>query len=215
MIKNYVITINDIPRSVQLAKRMIKSGTAHGITTETFDAITPRNTNVLEMLQQEDLPPARFAEVYSRTENCIAAFLSHYSLWKECVATNTTTTIFEHDAVVCNDIGNIVFDKVVSLGQPSYGKYKTPAFLGSGPLTSKRYFPGAHAYRVSPIGAKLLIERAKTHAAPTDVFLHVDNFPWLQEHYPWLARADDNFSTIQNERGCLAKHNYGETYELL
>tara|TARA_R110001632_G_scaffold80250_1_gene179565 strand:- start:2049 stop:2693 length:645 start_codon:yes stop_codon:yes gene_type:complete len=213
--KNYVITIEDIPRSVQLAKRMIKSGTKHGIDTEMFRAVTPRNTNVTDMLQHEGLPVERFSEVYSRTENCIAAFLSHYHLWKLCVASNEITTIFEHDAVVINDIKDFPFDKVVSIGQPSYGKYNTPAFLGSGPLTSKRYFPGAHAYRVSPRGAKLLIEKAKTDAAPTDVFLHVDNFSWLQEHYPWLAKADDNFSTIQNEKGCLAKHNYGETYELL
>jgi len=34
----------------------------------------------------------------------------------------------------------------------------------------------------------------------------------LQEYWPWPVEAHDSFTTIQNENGCLAKHNYGETY---
>ena len=49
-------------------------------------------------------------------------------------------------------------------------------------------------------------------ARPTDVFLNIESFPWLEEYYPWPVKADDSFTTIQNEFGCYAKHNYGETY---
>ena len=41
-----------------------------------------------------------------------------------------------------------------------------------------------------------------------------NNFPWLQEYYPWVAEANDNFSTIQKTEGCLAKHLYNETYRI-
>ena len=80
-----------------------------------------------------------------------------------------------------------------------------PNFLGSGPLVQKRYFGGAHGYIVSPSGAKELLKKAETNAGPTDTFLNLDNFPFLQEHNPWLVEARDTFTTIQNERGCRAK----------
>ena len=216
MIRNFVITIQDLPQSVELAERCIASGEKYGLAIEKFDAVTPRNTNVVEEAKTLGIDPSRFEEVYSRTENCIAAFLSHYSLWVKCAAGNDTFTIFEHDAVVINNINPFMaFDKVISLGQPSYGKFVVPDHLGAGPLTSKPYFPGAHAYRLSPQGAKLLVEAAQTVAGPTDIFLHLANFPWLQEHYPWLAIADDSFSTIQNSKGCFAKHNYGDQYVII
>ena len=44
--------------------------------------------------------------------------------------------------------------------------------------------------------------------------LNKNNFPWLQEYYPWVAEANDNFSTIQKTEGCLAKHLYNETYRI-
>ena len=67
---------------------------------------------------------------------------------------------------------------------------------------------------VSPGGAKKLIEKATTDAGPADVYLNINNFPWIEEYYPWACEAKDSFSTIQRTRGCLAKHNYNEAYEL-
>ena len=83
------------------------------------------------------------------------------------------------------------------------------------PLTSKRYFPGAHAYRLRPTGAEKLIAQAKIYAQPTDIYLNVDTFPLLQEYYPWPVEARDTFTTIQKTKGCLAKHNYNETYKII
>jgi hypothetical protein len=40
-------------------------------------------------------------------------------------------------------------------------------------------------------------------------------FPWLEEYYPWPVVVDDSFSTIQNQQGCLAKHNYAKGIELV
>ena len=213
--KNLIITITDIERSVQTARRCIKSGAKHGIKIDMYDAVTPRNTNVYRMMEAEELDTAGFIEQYSRLENCIAAFLSHYSLWKKCIQDKVTYTIFEHDAFIIQPIDNtLLFDKVISLGKPSYGSYHTPA-LGVGLLTSKRYFPGAHAYRLTPAGARALVKQAKLHAQPTDVFLNKESFPFLQEYYPWPVEARDSFSTIQNPIGCYAKHSLGEHYEII
>jgi GR25 family glycosyltransferase involved in LPS biosynthesis len=213
---SYVITIEDNPRSVQIARRCIRSAAKHGLLVQMFPAITPRNTDIYKMAEEEGIDINGFKEKYSRLDNCIAAFLSHYSIWKLASKASNTTTIFEHDAVVVDQLNSTIpFDKVVTLGKPSYGKYNTPSFLGTGPLTQKPYFGGAHAYRLNKDGAEELIKQAKIEARPTDVFLNVNTFPWLQEHYPWKVEVNEVFSTIQKTEGCLAKHQYGESYELI
>jgi GR25 family glycosyltransferase involved in LPS biosynthesis len=216
MRQNFVITIQDIEQSVQAAKRCIRSGQSYGATIKHFDAITPRNTNLIEMCKEEGIDTAGFREVYSRFDNCVAAFLSHYSLWKQCAKGYDDYLILEHDAVVVNQLNSdIKFDMCCNIGKPSYGKFNNPSHIGVGQLQSKRYFGGAHAYLLSPKGAKELIRQAKIQAKPTDVFLHLDTFPWLQETNPYIVEANDSFTTIQQTQGCLAKHNYGETYEIL
>jgi len=213
--KNYVITILDNKRSVQVADRCIRTAAANGLTVEKFKAITPKD-NLELLLKQEGINPMHFVEQYSRTDNCIAAFMSHYSLWKLCAAGTEEFTIFEHDAVVVAPIPEFIpYQQVISLGKPSYGKFNTPPLLGVNVLTSKQYFPGAHAYRLKPAGARALIAVAQVRAAPTDVFLHLQTFPFLEEYYPWPVEADDSFTTIQKTNGCLAKHNYNETYEII
>ena len=156
------------------------------------------------------------AQKYSRFERCVSAFLSHYSLWKQCAEENVEYQIFEHDAVCVGNLPQFISHSgCISLGAPSYGKFNTPSVLGVSPLVSKNYFPGAHAYRLKPKAAKTLVQHARENAAPTDVYLSRTNFDWLQEYYPWPVEARDTFSTIQKKGGCLAKHNYGETYDLL
>jgi len=213
--KSYVITMVDNERSVQVADRCIRSGAKFGIDIEKSKAVTPK-ANPIALAEKFNIPTEGFKEVYSRYENCLSAFLSHYALWDECLLTNETFLILEHDAVIVDHIPVFKqFRDVMNLGKPSYGKAQTPMQLGVNPLTSKRYFPGAHGYMITPRGAKILIDKAKSHAAPTDVFLSLQNFPTLQEYYPWPIEARDSFTTIQKQAGCLAKHNYGETYDII
>jgi GR25 family glycosyltransferase involved in LPS biosynthesis len=215
--KSYVITIMDMPKSVESAERCIRSMPDYDI--EMFPAITPESEpeKIAESLGI-NLDFFRYdGEKYSRRHRCISAFLSHYSLWKKCVEENEEYQIFEHDAVAVNNLPKFInYKGCISIGAPSYGKFNTPRVLGVNPLTSKRYFPGAHAYRIKPNAAKLLCEVAADNAAPTDVFLNLSTFDWLEEYYPWPVVAKDSFSTIQNVNGCIAKHGYTEgKYELL
>jgi len=211
--KASVITILDNIKSRQAADRCIKSAAKNGLQVAYFKAITPKDFP-MKIASEEHIPIEGFEEKYSRFENCLSAFLSHYWLWKMTAAGTMPHIIFEHDAVVVNSIPTIYGD-IVNLGKPSYGKFNTPTSLGEGPLVSKQYFPGAHAYYVTPKGAQQLIDKAKVDACPTDIFINNANFKNLKEYYPWCAEARDNFTTIQNEVGCQAKHNYGETYEIL
>ena len=210
----YVITIMNNEKSVQAANRCIKSAKMYDIEVEKHQAMTPGDKPA-EFLASRGIDSSHFEEVYSRHENCMAAFSSHFSLWEKCAVSNEPFLILEHDAYFVGEVPPVDFMHVMTVGKPSYGKFNTPESIGVNPLTHKRYFGGAHAYMVKPSGAWLLIESAQRgYAKPTDVFLNTDTFPWLQEYYPWPVEARDNFSTIQNDRGCLAKHSYNETYRL-
>lgn len=211
--KSFVITIMDNEKSVASAQRCIDSMPEYNV--EMFRAITPKN-NPIKIAESREFPLYFFKEKYSRFENCLSAFLSHSTLWQMCADGKEEFQIFEHDAVAIDTIPKFInHNGCISLGKPSYGKYNTPLTLGTNTLTSKKYFPGAHAYRLKPRAARTLISSATTYARPTDVFLNLDLFPFLQEYYPWPVEARDSFTTIQNTTGCLAKHNYGDDYEIL
>ena len=212
--KMYVITITENSRSVQVADRCIASGLKFGHYIEKHKAFTPQNCNVYEELGNLEYNEQGFREKYSRTQNCIAGFLSHHSLWVKCLKLDEPIVIFEHDAVLINEVPKLLMFDILNLGKPSYGKYNTPSFLGYGALVSKPYFPGAHAYRITPKGAAELINEAQLTAGPTDVYIHSSKFT-LGEYYPWVAEARDSFTTIQSPQGCYAKHNYGETYDII
>jgi GR25 family glycosyltransferase involved in LPS biosynthesis len=213
---NFVITIKDNPLSVASADRCIATAKRFGVEVEYFNAYTPTNSNISQEMKLENIPEAGFIEKYSRKDNCMSAFLSHYTLWKRAAELNVEVTIFEHDAVIVNNIpDNLRYQGCINLGAPSYGRFNTPTALGVGPLVSKPYFPGAHAYRVNPAAAKSLIAAAKVMGRPTDVFLNRGTFAWLEEYYPWPVEARDSFTTIQTQTGCLAKHNYSDRYEII
>jgi GR25 family glycosyltransferase involved in LPS biosynthesis len=213
--KAYVIRIKGHTLSEQAAKRCIQSAAKNGLEVYPWDAYTPKD-DPIKILKQKGINPKPFNEVYSRTLNCAAAFLSHYSLWQHSIEIDEPVVIFEHDAVVNGEVPvNASFTHVMTFSAPSYGKYNTPPLLGVNPLTQKRYFGGAHGYIVNPTGAKELIIQSKKQVKPADVFLNLDYFPWLQEHYPWSCTAMDNFTTIQTEVGCKAKHRYGESYAIV
>jgi len=211
----FVITIQDNQKSMEAANRCIKSAEKYGLHVEHHWATTPKDNPHL-ILHTKGIQPSFFHERYSRPENCMAAFLSHHALWEKSVKENETIVIFEHDAIVTGEVPvNAPFKGVMTFSKPSYGKFNTPSKLGVDGLIQKKYFGGAHGYIVNPYGAKELIKKAKTHGGPTDIFMCLDNFPWLQEYYPWACMAVDTFTTIQNETGCLAKHNYNEQYKII
>lgn len=213
----FVITVKDNEHSEQAADRCIKSAARFDIEAEKFYGYNAKD-DVAKIAEAEGiLSIDRFrTNEYSRYPNVLAAFLSHHALWKKCNLEEKPMIIFEHDAVVVDEIPTKApFKHVMSVGKPSYGKFNIPGTIGVGPLKSKPYFPGAHAYMIKPSGANMLIKTARQRAEPTDIFLNMYNFPWLQEYYPWPVEVIDNFSTIQYIYGSTAKHGYSENYKIV
>lgn len=213
--KSFVITIKDNPQSMQVAERCIESGKKFGIEISKFYATTPSD-DPRKILENNDIPTSPFYEKYSRPENCMAAFCSHHRIWQYSAYQGEEVQIFEHDAVIVSEIPQFIdYAGCISFGKPSYGKFKTPASLGVNRLTSKGYFPGAHAYRMKPNFAKHALSMAREKAKPTDLFFNLDTFPDLQEYYPWPVEVRETFTTIQKTEGCLAKHAYNDKYQII
>jgi len=213
--KAFVITIVDNEKSVKVADRCIRSAANFGIDVNKFKAITPKDNPEL-IFNTLNLPTRLFRDQYSRYLNVLSCFLSHYHLWLKCIEIEQPIIVFEHDAVVVDEIPiNKPFDKFLSLGKPSYGNFKIAPKLGVNQLFSKRYLPGAHAYIVKPSAANALVKASESYARPADVFLNIDTFPWLEEYYPWPVEVKDTFTTVQGIGGISAKHSYSENYEII
>ena len=195
----------NMPESVKVAKRCINTGSAYGVQVSNFNAVTPKTVDAL--VYEHEIDTRFFREKWSRYKNALSAFMSHFSLWRECYQSNQPYLILEHDAVFVDDIPSFLRGDIVNLGKPSYGKFEIPSRLGEGKLESKPFLPGAHGYYITPMGAAQLISQAKQKAKPTDVFIHRDLFD-VTEYYPWPIEARDTFTTIQREEGTLAKHSY-------
>lgn len=220
----FVITIFGNEKSEAAAERCIESAKQFGIDVEKHRAITGKELledgPFLNYATWACINVTEFAESWSRYENALACFCSHHMLWGLSWVQKEPILILEHDAVFVSDpkLDELKFNKLLSIGKPSYGQFDLKDNPGIYPAFSKNngaYLGGAHAYIVKPDAAIELINKAREKALPTDIFLSRKTFPWLQELYPWPVIADDSFTTVQNEKGCIAKHNYNKDYEII
>ena len=219
MIPAFIITMLNNKESVEATKKCIESGKKFGFHNLTpFKAITPEN-DLKHEFEKDGMSYDKFSvdTTYSKFEPAMCCYLSHKELWKKCIELKRKILVLEHDAIFISKIPeNIHFYGLINLGKPSYGNYSAPNLqTGVFKLFSKPHggLPGTHAYMISPTGAKLLLNKKET--TTPDLFLNKRDFPWIQEYYPWPIKADDNFTTIQNAKGSVAKHNYDKNFKIL
>lgn len=213
--KAFVITLENNSKSLEAAERCIRSAKNYGVYVERSNAVTAdkakyyANSNAINY--------SEFFESWSRHDRALACFCSHFDLWKRCVEIEQEPImILEHDAAFVSNVeyDKLNFKEILNIGKPSYGSFNCKDQPGIYPSFSKNngaYLGGAHAYIVKPVGARKLMLTAKDKAMPTDIFISNKNF-YVEELYPWPVEAHDWFSTVQNEKGCKAKHNFNEDY---
>lgn len=215
--KGYVVTLLNLVESVNVANRCVESGKAVGVDVEIFPATYKDNSKA--ELKSLGLKINKFDNSYSNEDAVLGNFVSQYKIWNKIVESGEPGIVLEHDAVFTRKLPKMKGD-IINLGKPSFGRYneKKEDEKGIFPMFSKRggYIPGAHCYYLTPQGAKQLIKKAKQiGAGPCDLFLNTRNFPDIKEVYPWCAEVVETFSTIQKEKGCLAKHHYNKDYKIL
>ena len=214
--KGYVVTLFNIDKSVQVAQRCVNSGKQFNVDVEMVAGVW--KDDAMQQMKNEKLQLSQFDQSFSDVSAVVGNFIAQYRIWKTIAESNQPGIVLEHDAVFVDNIPNLHNHDVVNLGKPSYGNFNTQSSPGVYPLFSKpgKYFPGAHGYYVTPKGAQQLITFAQTKGvAPCDIFLQSKNFNNLMEAYPWPIEAHDNFTTIQLEKGCKAKHNFDHQYQII
>ena len=215
--KGYVGTLMNIPESVKMAERCVKSGEVYGVDVEIFPAVW-KDISMGE-LAKENLTLQKYDESFSNVASVVGNFVAQYRMWTKLWQSEEPGIILEHDAVFTDYVPDLTGKgDIVNIGKPSYGNFKSMTEPGVYPMFSKPggYIPGAHSYYITPDGAYELITKARQlGAAPVDMFLNKRLFPNIKEIFPWVVEARDEFTTIQNVKGCTAKHNYNKDYKVL
>lgn len=196
------------------AERCSESLTKYGVAHEFVPAVVPGDSLLEDAMKDKKFMQGFSGDQrWSRTNRCVAAHLSHRRVWGDIAQSNSPGLVLEHDAILMSEIPDVEWGMVTNVGKPSFGRFQTSKRSGIQPLFTKRYFPGAHGYIVSPDGARMLLKSGE--GGPTDTFLSLQRFPWLQEYNPHFVDVVDTFSSIQKEAGTRAKHADKKGYRLL
>lgn len=203
--KGYVITIKDNEVSNTCANNLIESNNIVGndIVIDKYDATTPDNYKPLMKhyhIQwtypwehtKLDLKSGLLLVPYRTAvpEKRIACFLSHYRLWVQCVETNESMFIFEHDAIFTDkvDVDQLVCSKygIIGLNNPIGATRKSKDFYDimrnsplpiiSAPKVDDDQIPqglaGNSAYFIKPSAALKLLYATKQYGAwPNDALM--------------------------------------------
>ncbi len=159
--RGYVIYLPDYDQSVQMASRAIQTGTHHGWNLELRPGVNGLITGLADYNLSVTNQSKKAKKLLQRpgTQGC---FLSQWLLWKECAETNTSICIFEHDVVFKKPIGKYTDCDV----------YKFEGFKKAKPIPAGNWYEGARAYRITPTGARKILNWVDTYGVmPADWML--------------------------------------------
>lgn len=215
----FIITIQGNEQSEKSAHDCADSvdRNGSGIKPDFFDAFTP-NDDIANLFEEKGLKPELWlTSNFVKPFASMSCFLSHFSLWEYCRDLNQTIMILEEDTVLINELpDDLEFDKVMTISKPSYKGYNDPSHIGVGPLMQGNHFLGSHGYVIKPEGAAALIEKATTdYPNRLDDFFNLNDFPWLEEYYPWVVISRDTYSRITTKQGAQKKQNFTNEYRLI
>lgn len=211
--KAFVITLAEVPDSVQAAERCIASGRKFGLSIEKLPAVWKDRAEDARAFH--GLRAGNLGEPHSDPRAALGCFLSHYEAWLRVLA-DGPAIIMEHDAVVVAPIPQLQ-GRFVNLGKPSFGRVREAPRSGLQAFFSRpNKMAGAHAYYVEPLGAEQLVEAARRDGiTPTDLFINPRRFDFMLEYHPWPIECQDSFTTIQKAAHCRSKHGWRPGYRIL
>lgn len=117
------IFVINLERSHTRRERMIKNLSESGLEYEIFPAVD--GSKEFKELAHYNDKKRRFLRIRPLTRGEIAAFASHYRLWKKCVELNEPIIIFEDDAELLP-----TFTKAIKLAEKQIQKYGCIRFYG-------------------------------------------------------------------------------------
>ena len=198
--KCYVIYVSDHEGSISQMQQCLKSCKKFNYPVSPFAGSTPR-----KMLGGVNVPAMENARVrifekenYKKYEAKKACFSNHIRLWKECIKSNETLVVLEHDAfavkawdnpkfedVLVMNIGSAFGRSIFNSTRPGLEFYKEGINKLEGTkLTYKLdniykgsyMIPGTASYAITPQGAEKLLKALETHGwEQSDYFINTHN----------------------------------------
>jgi GR25 family glycosyltransferase involved in LPS biosynthesis len=194
----HIITLTELPESVEAAERAMASCRAGGLEAEIFPACA--RAEAQQRAESEGLEWT-FADAHLTGDRLahMGCTLSHRALWQHALTAPEPIIVLEHDAVLTGQLP-IPFPEfwaVLNLGKPSWMPPPPWKYDGVIPLRTPT-FRGTHAYAVNRRGAAMLLAgQERVGLWPVDEFMRGEFFPGsIQELVPAPFEAADAFSTI-------------------
>jgi len=186
--------------SRRAAARCIKSGRRVGVRVLPFAAIP--KTEAARECTAAGLELAWFESQASDPYAVIGCFLSHYYLWRRCLAARRPILVLEHDAVFSQPVPEVPHNGLLNIGRPSWMSGLETDWYELEPEGVRPYcftqFRGAFAYLLTPERADHLIDLAKTQGIwPVDEFINRRTSPFIEMLKPALVAHHGFFSSIQ------------------
>lgn len=140
----------------------------------------------------------------------VGCSLSHYLLWRLCLAQGEPILILEHDAVFLREFRPFTFKGACQINDPrgatKRGAWWSDQMAARGPGVHPKTvvlpddvpdgLAGHSAYALQPRAARELIEKVHDIGLwPNDATMCRQFFPWLEELYPFVTRVEQGRST--------------------
>ena len=141
----------------------------------------------------------------------IGCSMSHYALWEKCAWSNVPILVLEHDSVFICQLEQFDFEAICQINDPEgatpRGKWWHDQMVerGEGVWPKTRVFDtnrpdglaGNSAYVIQPKAALELMEIVRWLGMwPNDALMCRQLVSGLEEHYPFITRAEPEESTI-------------------
>tara|TARA_X000001382_G_scaffold116984_2_gene96387 strand:- start:883 stop:1581 length:699 start_codon:yes stop_codon:yes gene_type:complete len=219
MIKGYVIYLPSSKRSVEVSKKCLEVAKNVGkINLKLWKGVDRSNSwKVLFENNMKVLPIGGSFVTMGHIDSEIGAFLSHFSLWEECVRINERIMVLEHDALFQRKFEDFEYDGILNLGVPNWG---TKKWEGKGVVErvdckeyhhahdvynkkhcqcDSKWLFGAHTYIINPRCAKKLIQDAKNNGIfAADIFIRTELVN-IADQLPHNTIQDSDFTLIQKQ----------------
>lgn len=184
--KSYIIRLLDFPNSVEWANNAYKSAKKHNWDVYFFDGINGQLHSLAEYNIKINRKHTKSVKAFQRP-GTVGCFLSHYHLWKRCLALREPICILEHDVIINKPLILERFSNVLKLIK---GPETKPTYLG-------KWWASGAAYCITPDAASKLVRFVELNGAmPADVMLNtgIVDIQFNTDHIASIIQQDFSFT---------------------
>lgn len=160
--KSYIIRLSEFPNSVEWAEKAYVSAKKYNWDIDYFEGINGQKTTLNKHQIKINTKHRKSIGAFNRP-GTVGCFLSHYYLWKKCIAIHEPICILEHDVVITDYFHINNFTNVLKLIK---GPATKPIYLGE-------WWASGAGYCLTPDGASRLVRFVELNGAmPADIMLN-------------------------------------------